>query len=44
MRFGYWREPADAVPFRADHPFLFLIRDRGTGSILFLGCLMQPGS
>ncbi len=28
--------------FRADHPFIFLIRERATNSILFLGRLINP--
>lgn len=34
--------PFPAVIFRADHPFIFLIRERSTGSILFLGRFTDP--
>jgi hypothetical protein len=34
--------PTTPIPFHADHPFHFLIRDRQTDSILFLGQVQQP--
>jgi serpin B len=34
--------PDQPVVFRADHPFLFLIRDTRSGAVLFIGRLMNP--
>jgi serpin B len=41
MRAGAAR-PAEPVEFRADHPFLFFIRDTKSGAVLFMGRLEEP--
>ena len=37
-----WEMEASIPIFRADHPFLFAIRDRRSGAILFLGRMCDP--
>ncbi|MGO9244559.1 MAG: serpin family protein [Verrucomicrobiia bacterium] len=39
---GIHLRPPTIPVFRADHPFVFLIQDNHTGSILFLGRVMDP--
>jgi serpin B len=34
--------PVHQIVFRADHPFVFLIQERSTGNILFLGRVSDP--
>ena len=36
------RMPNEPKIFNADHPFIFLIKDNTTGSILFMGKIMNP--
>jgi serpin B len=35
---------AREIIFNADHPFVIVIREKKTGSILFIGTVMEPGN
>jgi serpin B len=41
-KIGYGESPPPPVIFRADHPFIFLIQENKTGSILFIGMVTDP--
>src|SRR5438270_13441745 len=44
MRAGAAPPSEEPVVFRADHPFLFFIRDTKSGSVLFAGRLADPSA
>ncbi|MDY6866241.1 MAG: serpin family protein [Halobacteriota archaeon] len=42
VSFGITSLPPEPKTFRADHPFIFIIQERETGTILFLGRVTDP--
>ena len=41
---GITAVPADLKTVRADHPFLYVLRDRPTGAVLFAGAVTDPSA
>ena len=41
---GITSAPAEPLEVKVDHPFLFLIRDTETGTILFIGRVLNPST
>ncbi|TLY06244.1 MAG: serpin family protein [Thaumarchaeota archaeon] len=41
MRYAV-HEPSISPVFRADHPFIFAIKDNKTGLVLFMGRVVDP--
>jgi serpin B len=39
---GLGRPTPQPKVFKADHPFLFFIRDRNANVVLFSGCVIDP--
>ena len=42
MRAGAIARPVEPEEFKADHPFMFLLRDTRSGIILFMGRFTGP--
>jgi serpin B len=42
VTFGSGRTAAQELSITVDHPFVFLIRENGSGSVLFLGRIIDP--
>jgi serpin B len=40
--FGNGTQPEEPLTFNVDHPFLFVIRERATDNILFMGKVADP--
>ncbi|KAL6181116.1 hypothetical protein ACLB2K_047772 [Fragaria x ananassa] len=42
LKTSVWRRHVKRIDFLADHPFIFVIREETTGSVLFIGQVLNP--